>query len=42
MLALMTLAEGTAFNPPGWVGWLGVALSLILPLALYFWMKNQR
>ena len=41
MLALTVLAEGTAFNPPGWVGGGLALLALILPVALYFWMKNQ-
>jgi hypothetical protein len=41
MMALITLAEGTAFNPPGWVGGLGALVALVLPVVLYLWMKNQ-
>lgn len=42
MLSLMVLAEGTVYQLPGWVGGFMALLSLILPVALYFWMKNQR
>ncbi len=43
MLEMMVLAEGaTSFNPPGWVGGVGALLALLLPVALYMWMKNQR
>jgi chromate transport protein ChrA len=42
MLELVVLAEGaTIYTPPGWVGGMAALLALVLPVALYMWMKSQ-
>jgi hypothetical protein len=41
MLELVVLAEGTVNTPPSWVGGMMALLALVLPMALYMWMKSQ-